>query len=1276
MQFIADGPDIPDALLQAHEEGRVVFFCGAGISYPAGLPNFQGLVDKVYQYLGATLNEIEREAYDRHQFDATLDLLERRIPGKRIAVRTALIESLQPDLHRQGATDTHAALLKLARDRQGALRLLTTNFDRIFEHVAEQSEQSWNPYSAPMLPVPKTARWNGLVYLHGVLPDKVEESDLNRLVVTSGDFGLAYLTERWAARFVTELFRNYLVCFVGYSIDDPVLRYMMDALAADRMLGEATPQAYAFGNTEPDLRQRNSIKWEAKNVTPILYEVPQGSKNHSALHRTLQAWAETYQDGTLGKERIVVEYALARPSASTRQDDFVGRMLWALSDESGLPAKRFADYDPTPPLEWLTEFADIRYQHNDLSRFGISPRSASDQNIRFSLIHRPAPYNRAPWMTLVGSRRGSACDDVMLHIARWLTRHLNDPKLIRWLSERRGQLHDHWSTLIKTSLDHIADLEREAKTSELDRIREKSPNAIPGPLMRTLWRLLLTGRVKSSVRDLDLLHWQQRWRRDGLTASLRMEFRHLFAPKIRLSKPFEWGEQTQEPGSPKRLEQIVRWELVLATDHVSATISNPSWSGARWKDSLPALFDDLQLLLHDALGLLRELDRADDRQDGSFWILPSITPHWQNKGLRDWVVLIELLRESWLAVRRVDDLRATRLAREWFNFPYPTFKRLAFFAASQDGCLPSKQWVDWLSSGRSWWLWSLETQREVLRLFALQGHHLAESQSQLETAILAGPPREMYKDDLEPERWQDLVDRAVWLRLAKLDASTLTLGNAARHRLDALSEANPNWRLLSHEREEFSRWMSGTGSPDYEERRVIDTAPRNRHELVEWLQKPPPGRRLDHEDTWQETCRDRFFHSFFALCDLAQENIWPKNRWREALQVWSQQDRIQRSWHYAAPLVQTMPDSVLQEVDRGVAWWLEAASKSSEQHEDILMLLCQRVLKLASATDSAATQDTGPMSEPVTDAINHPVGLVTQALINLWFKRQPNDDDRLPAEIETIFTPLCDVRIGVFLHARVVLASRLIALFRIDQTWTERRLLPLFRWDDNSDEAEALWEGFLWSPRIYPPFLLSFKRRLLETSSYYDRLGQHKRQFAAFLTFAALERPDGYTSMDFQSAFDRLPHEGLQDAAKTLAQSLDGAAKQREDYWKNRIRPFWQEIWPKSIELASSTIAESLALMSIAAGKQFPSALDDIHGWLQPVEHPDYVVHTLCESDHCRDFPDQALRLLGAILHDQQWAPRDLGQCLEAIAHAAPKLRQDHSYQRLLEFGRHRGVIA
>ena len=80
MQFIANGPEIPNVLLQAHEEGRVVFFCGAGISYPAGLPDFKGLVEQIYRRIGTALTESERYAFDRKQYDATLNLLELRLP--------------------------------------------------------------------------------------------------------------------------------------------------------------------------------------------------------------------------------------------------------------------------------------------------------------------------------------------------------------------------------------------------------------------------------------------------------------------------------------------------------------------------------------------------------------------------------------------------------------------------------------------------------------------------------------------------------------------------------------------------------------------------------------------------------------------------------------------------------------------------------------------------------------------------------------------------------------------------------------------------------------------------------------------------------------------------------------------------------------------------------------------------------------------------------------------------------------------------------------------
>ena len=221
MQFITNGPDVPEALLQAHEEGRAVFFCGAGISYKVGLKDFKWLVDKIYCLCGTKKTTTEADAYKNKLFDTTLNILEERLPGQRrgLRMRKALAQTLQPDLELNGATETHTALLQLARNHEGALRLVTTNFDRAFEEIARRANSQFNSFSAPMLPIPKNSQWDGLVYLHGLLPDDNEdESALDKLVVTSGDFGLAYLTERWAARFVSELFRNYVVSVTAPTI--------------------------------------------------------------------------------------------------------------------------------------------------------------------------------------------------------------------------------------------------------------------------------------------------------------------------------------------------------------------------------------------------------------------------------------------------------------------------------------------------------------------------------------------------------------------------------------------------------------------------------------------------------------------------------------------------------------------------------------------------------------------------------------------------------------------------------------------------------------------------------------------------------------------------------------------------------------------------------------------------------------------------------------------------------------------------------------------------
>lgn len=1258
MQFIADGPDIPETLLQAHEDGRVIFFCGAGVSYPAGLPGFGGLVDRIYADLGTARTAIEQDAYSRGQFDGTLDLLERRLPGGRGAVRKALAKALELSKIPAGATRTHIALLRLSTLRDGALRLVTTNFDRLFQRAARGQRIKLTTYEAPLLPIPKSSRWSGVVHLHGILAEIPSDAALQRLVVTSGDFGLAYLTERWAARFVGELFRNYVVCFVGYSINDPVLRYMMDALAADRRLGEVTPEAYAFGDFSNGQETQKVTEWESKGVKPILYRVPAGSDDHSALHKTLQAWGATYRDGIFGKQNIVGAYALAKPDGSTRQDDFVGRMLWAIADQSGVPARHFAEYNPAPSIDWLDAFSDARYGHDDLIRFGVQANREPDTKLSFSLVHRPSPYNLAPLMQLTAVWPFSAgWDKVMFQLARWLARHVDNPKVVIWLANHGARLHERFKAIIGDQLDRVCRLQAEGKAAELDAIRADSPSGVPRDSMLVLWRLLLADAIKSPWLHLDLYGWVKRLKRDGLTASLRLELRQMLAPKVKVSKPFRYGESEPRNDERERLSDLVDFEMVLEADHPEGPLKTAAREEA-WQEALPALLADFEQLLLDALDIQRELGTATDINDRSFLDRPSISDHRQNRDFRDWVLLIQLVRDAWLALKRTAPDRARQAARGWFGRPYPTFKRLALFAARQADSFEPAEWLEWLIIYEAWWLWSIETRRETLRLIVEAGALLtADQAAQLEAAIVLGPPRRMYRDDLTEDHWAATRDHTIWLILAKLQLGRGAFATAqAAERFVAISEANPVWTLRENESDEFAIWSSGTGDPDFEARRTFVITPRTRPDLIEWLRAPSPADMFMYGDDWTDTCRTRFFLSLSALVALAKEGVWPVERWRDALQAWSDGAVVRRAWRFAASVVEAMPDDTFADLARAVSWWLDAVSKSIDCNQGKLVTLAEKVLQAPLEAEDAAG---------LNDAINHPIGLATSALVNLWFSQEPNDDDRLPENIGALFTQLCDPAVERYRAGRIILASRAIALFRVDRDWAIANLMPLFDWDANEEEALAVWQGFLWSPRLYLPLLDAFKPAFLATAKHCADLADLGRQYAAILTYAALEQLDGFSWAEFEQAVSSLQEEGLTEVARTLAQALEGAGEQRVQYWQNRVRPFWVNAWPKQIELLSPAISEAIATLCAGSGSAFPEVMETVGGWLRPVEHPHYVVHKLSEGNYAELWPAEALRFLDAVVQDQPWPPRELGSLLGRIARAAAQLSNDPRFIRL-----------
>ncbi len=1254
MRFIKNGPDIPEGLLQIHEEGRVVFFCGAGISYPAGLPGFDGLVRLLYERLGMTPDPAQQAALKAHQYDTAIYLLEDRHVGGRVVVRRELADILTPAKVTLEATRTHEALLTLSQRRDGKLRLVTTNFDRLFQAVIENKGLRVATCQAPLLPVPKS-RWDGLVYLHGLLPPAPSDSELDCLVVSSGDFGLAYLTERWAARFVSELFRHYTVCFVGYSLNDPVLRYMMDALAADRQRGEAPFEMYAFGSYKKGKETASEAEWRAKNVTPILYKE---TKTHSFLHKTLHRWSETYRDGVRGKEMIILKEAVINPLIRTREDDFVGRVLWALSQESGLPAKRFADMDPVPSLDWLEPLSENRYRYGDLGRFGVPPKSDRDDKLAFSLTRRPAPYDRAPLMAFcdVGAT-GSQWDDVMFHLARWLTRHLDDPALVLWLAKREGQLHYQFARLVDNRLNEIIKLERDGKTSELDRMHAAAPRAVPRPLLRTIWRLLLSGRIQSSRQDLELYRWKERFRRDDWSPGLRLSLRELLTPCIVLREPFRWGG-ADEKQEPQHLKEIVDWELKLRTNHVHTALRE-LLSSPQWQSALPDLLPDFNLLLRDALDLMRELGSADERSDGSYVHQPSISQHPQNRNFRDWTALIDLTRDAWLALASRSVEQARLVAQQWWQTPYPLFKRLAFFAAVQEAIVPSSLALDWLLVDDRWWLWSAETQREALRLLVALAPQLEPADlGHLEEAILAGPPRAMFRDDLDTELWAEIVDQEVWLRLMKLASSGPPLGEKARAARDALCAKNPQWQLEGEERDEFPFWM---GDVTVGRERKFIVTPRRRRELVEWL-KQPPGTDWQ-EDDWQQRCRDDFATTACALCALSRENVWPIDRWREALQAWAEEKLVQRSWRYMAPVLARAPMKVVAALAHSLSGWLQTLAKSFVGHQDLFFALCLQVLSLDH-------QDETDSNDPVNRAISHPIGIIIEALLRWWYRRELEDDQGLPDELEPIFTRLCDVQVSVYRHARVFLAARVVTLFRVDSVWTKRNLLPLFNWQTSAAEARAFWGGLLSSPRLYPPLFELIKPAFLDTARHYAELGDDGRRYAALLTFAALEPGDNFTMDELKAATEALPEAGRQEAVRTLVEALEGAGEQRAEYWRNRVLPYWRSIWPKSRDYRTPALAEPIAELCIAAREAFPEALDELRHWLLPIQ-PDFVIHQLDEANLASLYPKASLDFLNILIDiHAQWPPHNLAKCLNDIKAADPGLEEDGRFRRLMELQR------
>jgi len=309
LRFLERGTDIPDDLIRAVNEGNATFLCGAGVSFRVGLPSFKLLTENIYSRLGESWDDepAERLAIHSEQFDRALRSLEKRthLPKTASRVRDAVSDLLAAP---SCTLPDHISLLQLSRDPDGRPKLLTTNFDTLFERAATAAGFTGvSSYAGKSIPRPGSERDFGIFHLHGCIADTTANILPSDLILTSADFGDAYLRDGWASQYIEDRMRLGTLVLVGYAAEDAAMRLLLETLDADRDRFRDMKSIYAIEKGTPD----SASLWKAKGITPIEFS------GFDEIYATLTEWARYAMDPGAYRRARVKQILTSPPAGGT-----------------------------------------------------------------------------------------------------------------------------------------------------------------------------------------------------------------------------------------------------------------------------------------------------------------------------------------------------------------------------------------------------------------------------------------------------------------------------------------------------------------------------------------------------------------------------------------------------------------------------------------------------------------------------------------------------------------------------------------------------------------------------------------------------------------------------------------------------------------------------------------------------------------------------------------------------------------------------------------------
>lgn len=558
-------------------------------------------------------------------------------------------------------------------------------------------------------------------------------------------------------------------------------------------------------------------------------------------------------------------------------------------------------------------------------------------------------------------------------------------------------------------------------------------------------------------------------------------------------------------------------------------------------------------------------------------------------------------------------------------------------------------------------LWDSYSMRETMRFLRKRGKNLTKKDvSRLLKAILAGPPRKSYRK-MSNQEWKKLRDHAIRLRLFKLKESGVIFPKSAQKELDRIQQELP-WKPRGDQSEEFpfftsTGWGNGTAAGEME-----DFANMSLKEFRKWARKQ---KKLswDCAGGWTPFCEAEPDITLRLLKGLAEKGEWFNAPWYDALSRFRERGKKlpKRHKQETALLLLGMPTVTLAELGVTSAWWFELVRP--DLRKNMRLRLWGKIWE-----SSLVKKWEGDYGFDAT--LNHAGGVLASVLMDELAQQRPaataGENPGIPKSLQPFFKMIRDGDTPSAKLARIRLSGNLLYLFRIDRAWTENTLLQRMDPANPAEFEAALWEGYLWSPRIHGDLLEYLKPMFFRILEKLDLISERVRAHAPQLFIVIAVPPDrGVSTREAQEVLHDMPTQRLAEAAWMLKDMLSSAGDKASVLWRETIGPWFTKAWPKHEQAKSEEVSRNLAWTAVEAGNAFPDAVATIENSLQP-EKWGHTLLELKESGLHKRFPDAAWRLIYHVVGDDtDITGSSLSEILDEISQANPAIAEDDHFKRL-----------